>query len=391
MNVILALEKGLGRQRALGAKDVGLRRAVYRRACASAAALFGALATVGFMAAPAMASAPNPIPGTTTVDSIITNSDGSHTVTVEGQWNWTTQANCPTTRDGIGYQVDWFDGNTANPIGTPSSPDGVLYVGDSTDNIVHSLDRLGGSNSPTNGDAFFDGVPSSYLTHNTTDSAPTATDNQSWVSNCNNMDPSTLVSSGTWGPISHVYAPGVASFTVCPVMYDPHGRGTSSGGVIGSSGQYAITAGGSSHNTDNSYDNGYRCLLSTFSIAALSSPPSPTPAPTTHTPPTTPISSREAITNNNSRRRGAPLLRWTAVRRARYYNFGLYRNGKKILDLWPRQARAQLSSGWRFAGRTYQLTPGRYRWYVWPGFGPPAAHRYGPTIGHHTLVITQHS
>lgn len=331
-----------------------------------------------------MASAPNPIAGMTKVDSIITNSDGSHTVTVEGQWNWTTQTNCPTTRDGVGYQVDWFDGNTANPIGAADSPDGVLYVGDSSDNIVHSIDRLGGSNSGTNGDAFFDGVPSSYLTHNTTNSTPTTTDNQSWVSNCNNVNPSTLVSSGGWGPISHVYAPGVAWFTVCPIMYDPHGYGTSSGGVIGSSGVFAITAGGiGPYETDNSYDNGYRCPRSTFPI------PSPTPEPTTTTPATTPMSPGQATTDKNSRRRGAPLLRWTAVRGARYYNFQLYRHGKQILDIWPTHARVQLRSSWRFDGRTYRLTPGRYRWDAWPGFGPPAAHRYGPAIGHHTLVITR--
>jgi hypothetical protein len=370
---------------------VGLRRAVYGRACASAAALFGSLATVGFMAAPAMASAPNAIPGTTQVDSIITNSDGSHTVTVEGQWNWPTEPRCPTTRDGAGYQVDWFDGNTANPIGTANSPDGVLYVGDSTDNIVHSLDRLGGSNSRTNGDAFFNGVPSSYLTHNTTDSTPTTTDNQNWVSNCNNMNPSTLVSSGMWGPISHIYAPGVAWFTVCPVMYDPHGYGTSSGGAIGSSGFWALTAGGIAHNSDNSYDNGYRCLRSTFPIPPPSSSPSPTPKPTTTTPKpttttptTTPISRGTDITKKNSR--GAPLLRWTAVHGARYYNFQLYRHGKRILNIWPTHPNVRVSSSWRFYGRTYLLTPGRYRWYVWPGFGPPAAHRYGPAIGH-TLVI----
>jgi hypothetical protein len=341
------------------------------------------------MAAPAMASAPNLIPGTTQVDSIITNPDGSHTVTVEGQWNYTTQPNCPMTRDGVGYQVDWFDGNTANPIGTANSPEGVLYVGDSTDNIVHSINRLGGSNSRTNGDAFFDGVPSSYLTHNTTNSTPTTTDNESWVSNCNNLNPSTLLSSGSWGPISHVYAPGVAWFTVCPVMYDPHGYGTPSGGVIGSSGVWAITAGGTAHDTDNSYDNGWRCVRSTFPIPPPSSPTSPTPEPATETPATAPTSSGNAVPKTNSRGRAAPLLRWTAVSGARYYNFQLYRAGKRILNIWPTHPSVQLSSSWRFDGRTYRLTPGRYRWYVWAGFGPPAAHRYGPAIGHHTLVITR--
>jgi hypothetical protein len=355
------------------------------------AALFGALATLGFTAVPAMANAPNPIPGTTKVDSIITNSDGSHRVTLEGQWNWTGELKCPTTRDGAGYQVDWFDGNTANPIGAASSPNGVLYVGDSVDDIVHSLDSLGGSSSPTNGDAFFDGVPSSYLTHNTTNSTPTITDAKNWVSNCNNVNPSTQVSSGTWGPISHVYAPEVASFTVCPIMYDPHGSGTSTGGVIGSSSVKDITAGGTGHNSDNSYESGKQCLRSTFPIPPPSSPPSPSPAPTTTTPATTPTGSGKAVTKKKApvTKKKAPLLRWTAVRGASYYNFQLYRGGKKILSIWPTHASVQLKSSWRFDGRRYRLTPGRYRWYVWPGFGPLAADRYGPAIGHYTLVITR--
>ena len=54
-----------------------------------------------------------------------------------------TQPDCPTARDGVGYQVAWFDGNTANPIGSAKSPDGVIYIGDGQDNIVHSVDPLG--------------------------------------------------------------------------------------------------------------------------------------------------------------------------------------------------------------------------------------------------------
>jgi hypothetical protein len=350
-------------------------------------ALVGGTLVFAGLTGTAMANAPNPIPGTTKVDSIITNSGGSHTVTLEGQWNWTSQLKCLTTRDGVGYQVDWFDGHTANPIGTATSPNGVLYVGDSVDNIVHSLDSLGGSNSPTKGDAFFDGVPSSYLTHNTTNSTPKTADAQNWVSNCNNVNPSTQVSSGTWGPISHVYAPGVASFTLCPIMYDPHGTGTSSGGVIGSSSVKDITAGGTGHNSDNSYEgngSGNHCLRSTFPIPPPSSPPSPTPAPASTTPATSPTGARGGLTKKK-----APLLRWTSVRGARYYNFQLYRGGKKILSTWPTHASVRLKSSWRFDGHRYRLTPGRYRWYVWPGFGPPAADRYGPAIGYHTLVITR--
>jgi hypothetical protein len=214
---------------------------------------------------------------------------------------------------------------------------------------------------------------------------PTTTDNQNWVSNCNNMNRSTLESSGAWGPISHVYAPGVAWFTVCPVMYDPHGYGTPSGGAIGSSGIWPLIAGGIPHNTDNSYDNGYRCLRSTFPIPPFSIPPSPTPEPLSSPPSLTPV---PTITTPATTPMSAPLLRWTAVRGARYYNFQLYRNGKRIFNIWPTQPSVRLSRSWRFNGRMYRLTPGPYRWYVWPGLGRPAAHRYGPMIGR-TLVITR--
>jgi hypothetical protein len=81
-----------------------------------------------------------------------------------------------------------------------------------------------------------------------------------------------------------------------------------------------------------------------------------------------------------------PLLRWTPVRGASYYNVQLYR-GTKILTLWPARARLRLKRAWRFDGRFYRLSPGRYRWYVWPGFGSRAAARYGSLIGRGQFVI----
>jgi hypothetical protein len=81
-----------------------------------------------------------------------------------------------------------------------------------------------------------------------------------------------------------------------------------------------------------------------------------------------------------------PLLRWKPVRGASYYNVQLYR-GTKILTLWPARASLRLKRAWRFDRRFYRLTPGRYRWYVWPGFGSRAAARYGSLIGHGRFVI----
>jgi hypothetical protein len=81
-----------------------------------------------------------------------------------------------------------------------------------------------------------------------------------------------------------------------------------------------------------------------------------------------------------------PLLRWTAVHGASYYNVQLYRGGK-VLSVWPTQPNVQLKRSWRFAGRHFRLKPGLYRWYVWPGFGRRAAARYGRMIGTGTFVV----
>jgi hypothetical protein len=86
---------------------------------------------------------------------------------------------------------------------------------------------------------------------------------------------------------------------------------------------------------------------------------------------------------------GRPLvLRWTPVRRADYYNLQLFRNGRKVLSGWPTRARYRLSARWTYAGRHLRLTPGRYRWLVWPGHGKRAKGDYGQRIGRRTFTVT---
>jgi hypothetical protein len=84
---------------------------------------------------------------------------------------------------------------------------------------------------------------------------------------------------------------------------------------------------------------------------------------------------------------GPPLLKWTPVRGARYYNVQLFRDGKKILSKWPGQAALQLKSEWRFHGKRYRLKPAEYRWYVWPGEGPRSENRYGRMVGKRSFTI----
>lgn len=88
---------------------------------------------------------------------------------------------------------------------------------------------------------------------------------------------------------------------------------------------------------------------------------------------------------NGARVRVPPLLAWRATKGARLYNVQLYRNGKKILTMWPRRARLRLPGAWVFQGRTYRLAPGRYSWYVWPH----ANGRYGRLLGSRTFTLVR--
>jgi hypothetical protein len=53
-----------------------------------------------------------------------------------------------------------------------------------------------------------------------------------------------------------------------------------------------------------------------------------------------------------------PVLTWKPKKGSAYYNLQLYRNGKRVLVVWPSQA------SYRIPAST--LTPGTYVWYVWP-------------------------
>jgi hypothetical protein len=82
-----------------------------------------------------------------------------------------------------------------------------------------------------------------------------------------------------------------------------------------------------------------------------------------------------------------PLLAWRAVPLARFYNVQLYRQGRKILTLWPYRPRLQLRSRWTHEGQVYRLRPAAYAWVVWPAFGTRANPRYGRMLGRSTFRI----
>ena len=84
-----------------------------------------------------------------------------------------------------------------------------------------------------------------------------------------------------------------------------------------------------------------------------------------------------------------PLLIWEAVKRARYYNVQLYRGNKKVLSRWPRTTRLQLTKTWRYAGHRRRLKPGRYTWYVFPGFGERSKRNFGKLLGQSSFRVVR--
>jgi hypothetical protein len=94
-----------------------------------------------------------------------------------------------------------------------------------------------------------------------------------------------------------------------------------------------------------------------------------------------------------------PVLVWRPVAEADYYNVQLFRDSskvltgsfassaKKILSAWPKGTRFALKARWKFQGKTYRLTRGTYRWFVWPGFGARAQNNYGALLGENTFTV----
>ena len=83
---------------------------------------------------------------------------------------------------------------------------------------------------------------------------------------------------------------------------------------------------------------------------------------------------------------GPPILTWPTRHGASYYHVQLFRNGKRILALWPQKTQLGLRARWRWAGRQYRLAPGQYAWFAWAGFGARAAARY-KLLGHSTFIV----
>jgi hypothetical protein len=48
------------------------------------------------------------------------------------------------------------------------------------------------------------------------------------------------------------------------------------------------------------------------------------------------------------------------------YHVELFRGAARVLAKETTEPILELGTTWRYEGKTVQLTPGSYRWYVWP-------------------------
>jgi hypothetical protein len=84
-------------------------------------------------------------------------------------------------------------------------------------------------------------------------------------------------------------------------------------------------------------------------------------------------------------------LVWPRVRGATYYNLQVFRGQAKIFEAWPAVARVRLPSSWSYHGQSHRLLPGRYVWFVWPGFGERSEVRYGKLLHKKELTLRRTS
>ncbi|HEX6653509.1 MAG TPA: hypothetical protein VF072_12250, partial [Thermoleophilaceae bacterium] len=101
-----------------------------------------------------------------------------------------------------------------------------------------------------------------------------------------------------------------------------------------------------------------------------------------------PTSSKLLLPADGAHLTTPPELVWKPVRRASYFNAQLLHRGRKVLTRWPVINRLQLTERWNSLGSSHRLVPGRYCWYVWPGFGPRRDRDYGRLLGSSCFRIT---
>jgi hypothetical protein len=85
--------------------------------------------------------------------------------------------------------------------------------------------------------------------------------------------------------------------------------------------------------------------------------------------------------------RRPPVVSWSPVKNARFYNLQLWRGKSKLLTTWVRAPKLALRQRWTFEGRPRKLANGRYKAYVWAALGTRAKPRYGKLLGQVGFVV----
>ena len=79
------------------------------------------------------------------------------------------------------------------------------------------------------------------------------------------------------------------------------------------------------------------------------------------------------------------MLTWPRVPAATFYDVILWRDGKRVLDLWPSTTRVILPKHWTFGGKRFELAAGGYQWFVYPATGTRGTASYGALSAHGNL------
>jgi hypothetical protein len=95
-------------------------------------------------------------------------------------------------------------------------------------------------------------------------------------------------------------------------------------------------------------------------------PKTTSPKATTSGPPAKPASKAKAQPASPKPALEPRRFAWAPVDGATSYHVELFRGADRVLAKETTQPILELGPSWRYEGKTVQLTPGSYRWYVWP-------------------------
>jgi len=103
----------------------------------------------------------------------------------------------------------------------------------------------------------------------------------------------------------------------------------------------------------------------------------------------TPAPSPLPPTTTTTQGLAAPTISWQRVAGASYYNLVVWRGHRRILDLWPTSTRVILPGAWDYRGKRGSVSPGRYLWFAYPGFGAKTSAHYGTPVQNGVLIVNE--